>query len=38
MFLKTHDIEFDNALTFADQNVRPLQIGGKVNLGLLIDK
>ena len=37
VFLKTYDTEFDEIIiTFTDQNGRPLEIEGKVNLTLLI--
>ena len=39
MFLKTYNTEFDEIFTrFMDQNDRPLEIEGKVNLTLLINK
>ena len=37
MFLKTYNTEFDKIImTFTDQNSRPLEIEGKVNLTSLI--
>ena len=39
MFLKTLNTEFDEIIiTFTNQNDRPLEIEGKVNLTLLIKK
>ena len=39
IFLKTFNTEFDeNITTFTDQNGRPLETEGKVNLTLLINK
>ena len=39
VFLKTYDTEFDEIIiTFANQNVRPLEREDKVNLALLINK
>ena len=39
MFLKTYNTEFDEIfIRFMDQNDRPLEIEGKVNLTLLINK
>ena len=38
VFLKTYNTEFDEMITFTDQNGRPLEIEGKVNLTLLINK
>ena len=39
MFVKNYNTELDNiAITFTDQNGRPLELEGKVNLILLIDK
>ena len=39
VFLKTYNTEFDEIIiTFTDQNGRPLDIEGKVNLTLLINK
>ena len=39
VFLKTYSTEFDKIiLTFTGQNGRPLEIGDKVNLTLLINK
>ena len=39
VFLKTYNTEFDGiTITFTDQNGRPLGIGDKVNLTLLIIK
>ena len=39
MFLKTYNTKFDGiTITFHDQNGRPLETEGKVNLTLLIDK
>ena len=38
MILKTYNTVFDEIMaTFTDQNGRPLEIEGKVNLTLLID-
>ena len=38
-FLKTYNTEFDEIIiTVTDQNVRPLEIEGKVNLMLLLNK
>ena len=38
MFLKTCNTEFDEIIiTFMDQNGKPLEIEGKVNLTLLIN-
>ena len=38
VFLKTCNTEFDEIMTFTDQNGRQLEIEGKVNLTLFIDK
>ena len=38
VFLKTCNTEFDEIITFTDQNGRQLEIEGKVNLTLFIDK
>ena len=39
VFLKSYNTEFDQlVITFMDQNGRPLEIGDKVNLTLLINK
>ena len=39
VFLKTYNTEFDEiTITFMDQNGRLLEIEGKVNLTLLINK
>ena len=39
VFLKTYNTEFDKIImTFTDQKDRPLEIEGKVNLTLLINK
>ena len=39
VFLNTYNTEFDEiAITFVDQNGRPLEIEDKVNLTLLINK
>ena len=38
VFLKTCNTEFDEIITFSDQNGRQLEIEGKVNLTLFIDK
>ena len=38
VFLETYNTEFDEIMTFTDQNGRPLEIEGKVNLTLLINK
>ena len=39
MFLKTYNTKFDGiTITFTDQNGRPLETKGKVNLTRLIDK
>ena len=39
VFLKTYNNEFDEIITiFKDQNSRPLEIEGKVNLTMLINK
>ena len=39
LFLKTYNTEFDEfIITFTDQNGRPVEIGDKVNLTLLINK
>ena len=39
VFLETYNTEFDEIIiTFTDQNGRPLEIGDKVNLILLINK
>ena len=39
VFLKTYNTEFDEIIiTFTDQNGRPLEIEGKVNLALFINK
>ena len=39
VFLKSYNAEFDgNVVTFTDQNVRPWEVEGKVNLKLLINK
>ena len=39
LFLKTYNTESDEIIIkFADQNGRPLEIEGKVNLTLLINK
>ena len=39
VYLKTYDTEFDDIIiTFTNQNGRPLEIKGKVNLTLLIDE
>ena len=39
VFLKSYNTEFDQlVITFMDQNGRPLEIGDKVNLTLLISK
>ena len=39
VFLKTYNAVFDEIIiTFIDQNSKPLEIGGKVNLTLLINK
>ena len=39
MLLKTYNTEFDEIIIeFTDQNGRPLEIKGKVNLTLLINK
>ena len=39
VFLKTYNTEFDEIfIRFMDQNDRPLEIEGKVNLTLLINK
>lgn len=38
-FLKTYNTEFDKIIiTFTQQNGRPLEIEGKVNLTLLVNK
>ena len=38
VFMKTFDNDFDEIIiTFTDQNVRPLEMEGKVNLALLRD-
>ena len=39
LFLKTYNAEFDEIIiTFTDQNVRPLEIEGKVNLTWNVNK
>ena len=39
VFLKTYNSEFDKIIiTFMDQNSRPLEIEGKVNLTSLVNK
>ena len=38
VFLKSCNTEFDEIITFTDQNGRQLEIEGKVNLTLFIDK
>ena len=38
VFLKTCNTEFDEIITFTDQNGSQLEIEGKVNLTLFIDK
>ena len=38
VFLKTCNTEFDEIITFTDQNGRQLEIEGKVNLTLFIDQ
>ena len=38
VFLKTYNTEFDEIITYTDQNGRPLEIEDKVNLILLINK
>ena len=39
VLLKTYNAVFDKIIiTFMDQNSKPLEIGGKVNLTLLINK
>ena len=38
VFLKTYNTEFDEIITFTDQNDRPLEIKEKFNLILLINK
>ena len=39
MCLKTYNTEFDKIIiTFTQQNGRPLEIEGKVNLTLLVNK
>ena len=39
VFLKTYNTEFDEIfIAFIDQNSRPLEIEGKVNLTLLVNK
>ena len=39
VFLKTYNTELDeNIITFTDTNGKPLEIEGKINLTLLINK
>ena len=38
VFLRTYNTEFDEIITYTDQNGRPLEIEDKVNLILLINK
>ena len=38
VFLKTYNTQFDEIITFTDQNGRPLAIEDKVNLTLLVNK
>ena len=38
VFLKNYNTEFENIITFTDENGRPLEIEDKVNLILLINK
>ena len=38
MVLKTYTTDFDEFITFMDQNGRPLEIEDKLNLTLLVNK
>ena len=39
VFLKTYNTEFDKIIIkFTDQNTRPLEIEGKINLTLLVNE
>ena len=38
VFLKTYNTEFDEIITYTDQNGRPLEIEDKINLILLVNK
>ena len=38
MVLKTYTTDFDEIITFMDQNGRPLEIEDKLNLTLLVNK